>query len=419
MLRRLPSSLSSEAIRTVWKHSRDANPSTAGASGIDWIRAAAFSAHLAENIAEMRDDIRKDNYRFKNLRIAPIEKPSGGYRIIAIPTVRDRLLQRALLQHLEADHRFSVRSAISYGFTKSRTLADAQLQALNLRDMHPWVLQADIVQFFDRIPRQNVKRLIKKHVRSTIVGELLSAAVDCELDARDKVAAALALDNGVIKGVGLRQGMPVSPLLSNLLLKDFDNALVKRGINAIRYADDIAVFADSRNACRDALKFVRDTLAKLHLNVPDLAEDSKTKLREPSESVEFLGVEIKRAENGYVLAAPSKKLAKIDGELAKIASVESCIENRRNLGQVVQTLDSFVIGHAASMAVLKQPNDFLSRLEASKQRCIEDLLTNILGKEAVKKLDKEKRAILGLTSFPTEKKKLGSTATKKRVRPSS
>jgi hypothetical protein len=56
--------------------------------------------------------------------------------------------------------------------------------------------------------------------------------------------------------IGLRQGMPVSPMLSNLLLKRFDEGLDKQGIVAVRYADDIAVFARSREECLEALAAV-------------------------------------------------------------------------------------------------------------------------------------------------------------------
>jgi retron-type reverse transcriptase len=156
---RLPGSLSRDAIRTVWNQCRDSTPSTAGAAGVDNLSASVFASRLAEHIAAMREDIRAGVYRFSKLRIAPIQKPTGGYRIIAIPTVRDRLLQRALLAHLENDRRFDASSPISFGFTRGRTLSLAQERALELRQTRPWVLQADIVKFFDRIRRRDVKAL--------------------------------------------------------------------------------------------------------------------------------------------------------------------------------------------------------------------------------------------------------------------
>ncbi len=398
-MRRLPASLSDKSIRLVWKLSRDAKPSEAGAYGVDHVKAPVFASHLSENVAKLRTDIQKDAYRFSRLRMAPILKPSGGHRIIAIPTVRDRLLQRALLAHLEADNRFNATSLISFGFTKNRSLAHAQRRALELRQLHPWVLKADIVKFFDQIPRGQIKGLVRKRVRSKIISGLLCDAIDCELEDGNGWATEIARSNGIKKGLGLRQGMPVSPLLSNLFLKGFDDALAKQGLHAVRYADDIAVFADSEIECQDALTFIRSCLAPLKLKVPELMDDTKTTISEPSKPAEFLGVEIKLFGNRYELRAPAKKIARIEADMAKICSVEQCVKDQTNIGKVVRTLESLIIGHRASMAVLDNPEDFISRLEAAKKRYLRLLLVALIGEKAVSGLNDNQLAILGLRAF--------------------
>ena len=337
-MKRLPGTLSLDSIKKVWSISRDATPSTEGAAGIDGIRASVFSSNLDANIHDMRNAIRTGIYRFSRLRGAPVPKATLGYRIIAVPTVRDRLLQRAILRHLEATPKFSAKSEISYGFTKQRTLADAQRRALSLRESHGWVLQADIVKFFDRIPRKAVKSLILQQVGWKLIAELLCSAVDCELDEGNQATANIAYQNGIRKGLGLRQGMPVSPMLSNLILKRFDESLIKRGIIAIRYADDIAVFGKNRNDCSDALDFIRDKLADLDLEIPDLEGGGKTSICGPSEIVQFLGVEIRRFDNGYKLRAPAKKLEKIESVMAEATSIDNCIRNHQNIGHVVRML---------------------------------------------------------------------------------
>jgi len=398
-MKRLPSSLSAEAIRAVWKLSRDSSPSTAGAPGVDGTTAPVFASRLSEHIEGMREDVRTGTFRFSKLRMAPIAKPSGGYRIIAVPTVRDRLLQRALLSRLEAAPRFDATSPISYGFTKGKSLSGAQRHAAGLRNAHPWVLQADIVKFFDRIRRQDAKILIRKQVGWRVVAELLCNAVDCELEDGGGRGADIAQANGIQKGLGLRQGMPVSPLLSNLVLKRFDDAIAKSGFAAIRYADDIAVFGDSKRDCLDALKFIQGSLAKLNLNIPELIDGGKTILSEPSNVVEFLGVEIRRFGESYKLCAPATKLDVINAEMAKLASVEGCIAGRRNIGHLVRALDAFVIGHRASMAVLDHAEEFTLRLEALKQKHLKALLINLIGKRAVQFLDDDRLSILGLKPF--------------------
>jgi RNA-directed DNA polymerase len=358
-----------------------------------------FASRLKENIQVMREEIRVGTYRFNKLRMAPIPKPSGGYRIIAIPTIRDRLVQRALLRHLEGAPRFRAVSEISFGFTKGRTLADAQRRALVYRQQYPWVLQADIVKFFDNIRRSDIKKLITRKVRRMVVAELLCAAVDSELEDGGGRGAEIVQAAGIQKGRGLRQGMPVSPMLSNLLLLDFDETLASRGIVAIRYADDVAIFANNANECRDALAIIQQNLARIELKIPELVEGGKTVLSDPSKPVEFLGLEIKRFGQVYKLCTPNKKLQQIESDMAAIASIDRCIKEKQNIGHVVRSLDSFVIGHKASMTVLDDFESFLQRLEAAKRKHLNSLLISLIGSRAVEALDDSCRSVLGLQPF--------------------
>lgn len=397
---RLPSSLSEDSIRLVWKDSRDSKRN-AGAAGVDRISAEKFKQELRDNICAIQKDVRDGAFRFRSLRAAPVLKPTGNYRILAIPTVRDRLVQRCLIRHLENDPRFNGTSSISYGFSRGRSLQAAQTHACEIREHRPWVAQADIIKFFDRIPRLEIKKLVQKKVRSAVVRDLLFQAINCELEDWGGKAAQIAKENGIQKGVGLRQGMPASPMLSNLLLKSFDDALAKKGITAIRYADDLAIFGETKAECEEALVFIRDALKRLELEIPELGPKSKTKVCGPSESVTFLGVDIKRDNKGYKLCAPFEKIDEISRKMASIANMQRCISNKINIGRVVLNLESFVIGHSASMAVLGEveQENFESRLRAKAQKNIESLLIEIIGKKAVAQLDDDRRALLGIQLF--------------------
>ena len=82
-----------------------------------------------------------------------------------------------------------------------------------------------------------------------------------------------------------------------------------------------------------------------------------------------------------------------------MASFDSCVSQRRNIGQIVRALDSFVIGHVASMAVLHDGQEFLTKLEGLKRKQLKALLATIFGTQAVRKLDDDQLAILGLQAF--------------------
>jgi RNA-directed DNA polymerase len=403
-MKRLPKSLSSQSFKEAWKDGRDSKTaSVVGAPGVDGVRAQVFAGELASQISQIRSDLQNGRYKFNALRLAPIRKPSGGYRIIAIPTVRDRLVQRTILRALEADPRFQAESPIAYGFAKGRSLADAQRQSLAHRQHKPWMLQADIVKFFDRIDRAKLEALIARKVRGKSLSSLLLSAIRCEIESSTGKSAAIVKEACIQTGVGLRQGMPVSPMLSNLLLKSFDEALLKRHMTAIRYADDVAIFGSNRKELEVALSFIQEKLSELHLEIPELGDGSKTIIKSPSESVEFLGVEIKRAEAKYILTAPAKKLEAIEADMRLAASLEECVKNSRTISQVGRSLDSFIIGHNASMAVLDNPKPFIERLEAAKKRALTALMVEIIGQKAVAMLDAERRAVLGLEKFEESK----------------
>lgn len=398
MAANLPKALSEKAFRGVWKTSRDGKGSHPGKPGIDGLRAEEFSSNLANHISRIRHEIALGHYRFSSLRPAPIVKKSGKIRIIAIPTVRDRLVQRAIIKHLENDPRFSEKSAISYGFLKDRKLSDAPDRAIELRSRHNWVLQTDIIKFFDQIDRSDLNKNIAK-IRSKTIRDLIIQCIRCEIDSKEPGLNKLVSESGIVSGRGLRQGMPLSPLLSNLVLKDFDKALQADGLRAIRYADDIAVFCDSESECRAALTFLKKSLAELKLKIPDLDEEDKTKIYGPTESAEFLGLEIRWSQDGYILCAPEAKLIALEARMKEIASLAYCTDNRRDLGQVVRTLDSIIGGYDGVLIKASNKEKFLDRARIQRKHAIEGLLVELFGQQALSKLNRAKRAVLGIETF--------------------
>lgn len=405
-MRRLPPTLSSESFKVVWSKSRDSKGKQAGASGVDRISAAEFSKAIQSQISQIRSEISANTYKFSKLRAAIVEKKiPNTYRIIAIPTVRDRLLQRVLLTHLRSDKKFQayLNSAISYGFNEGKHLENAIRDAQIFRQKKPWVLQADIIKFFDRIPRSTTKELVNKKVRSKAIATLICQSIDCEVALDDQYSKSIARQNGLISGMGLRQGMPLSPVISNLLLRTFDKAIEKAGICAIRYADDIAVFANSRAECETAESFIRNELKKFELTIPELASGSKTVISDPSATIEFLGIEIKRYGNQYKILPPFKKIQAIKQSIDQQAKVENCIKSHFDIGKLSQFLDRFTIGHKNALRFVDNADEFHQRLEAAKREALKKLLEEIFGSNRIANLNQDQMAILGIGKFKTEK----------------
>lgn len=397
MPKRLPGVFSEPSLRAIWKASRDGRGYKPGGPGVDRTTAEQFASHLSIHIDRIRDDVARGTYRFLPLKPHLLTK-GDGYRVLAIPTVRDRFVQRAIIRHLDSDSKFSVATPISFGFRKDLGIDDAHARALELRREYPWVLKVDIVQFFDRLDRSLLLSKVAP-IRSKTIKYLIQQAVECEIDTRFEKQLSVAEGNGILKGEGLRQGMPLSPVLSNVMLKGFDTAIQKAGLKAVRYADDIAIFCASKQDCLHALAFVKGQLAELKLIVPDLEPGSKTVIFEPSEIAEFLGLDIRRTATGYELIAPTKKLQKIAAKMREVASVTECNRAKRTVSQVSQTLDSVIAGHRGIVSKVANGDDFLNRLLDEKRKAMNALLAELIGSDVISALTAEKRAILGWADF--------------------
>lgn len=297
-------------LKTAWKESRDAT-GRGGAPGVDKVTPAMFRERLESNFIALRKQLIEGTYKFQPLKASLIQKDNGKFRVICIPSVQDRLAQRLILRRLTfPKDRLRVLTGVSFGVSKGKDqgVHAAIDKAIKQRNQYPWVLKTDISQFFDKIPRDFLKDKIKARVKSKSLIPLILGAVDCEIKPRNKTQKKLIEESGIKKGRGLRQGMPLSPLLSNLVLSDFDRKLQRRGLQVLRYADDIICFCEAEVECLEAQKYIEQELNKLELSIPSLGGgNSKTTVHSPAESVVFLGVEIYKQNEIYNKKIPKKQ----------------------------------------------------------------------------------------------------------------
>ena len=240
-----------------------------GGPGGDAVTLAQFERRLDEEIATLRRSIVTGRYRPGPLRRIAVPKSDGGERILAIPCVRDRVVQTALLLVLQplVEQR---QSHASFGYRPARGVAEA-LDAV--RRAHAaglsWTLEADIVQYFASVPHHR------------LLGEL-AIWIEAE-DVLCLLAQWLAgFSDG---GVGIAQGAPISPLLANLYLHPMDRLLVAAGYVPVRYADDFVVLARGAHAVEQAWRMTEGILAERGLGL----KDRKTRIVAPGVAFTFLG----------------------------------------------------------------------------------------------------------------------------------
>jgi retron-type reverse transcriptase len=238
--------LISEAnLRDVWKEYRPRAKNSA--PGVDGITPKQFNDNLTEQIASIRKKV-SDGYFFSALRAVSVpKKDPTKFRIICVPTIQDRVVQRALLRVIERRaSRLRIANDVSFGFVKDtdstkRGAPAARAVAIQRRQTKQWVFKADISAFFDRINRRDLIVNFRRSFQLKSLMPLVEAAIACEVDASDPRIKRILNENGIKIGEGLRQGMPLSPILSNFVLRDFDQAFVAARYDLVRYADDLIV----------------------------------------------------------------------------------------------------------------------------------------------------------------------------------
>ncbi len=250
-----------------------------GAAGIDKMSVEKFGERALERLEQLSADLRNKSYRPQPVRRVLIPKNGGGQRPLGIPTVRDRIVQQALLQVLEPifEAKFSNRS---HGFRRERGCATA-LRVVDraVRHGYGWVVDADIETFFDTVDHEKLLEALNEEVADASVLKLI----------RQILRAGVVLPEAAEvepTELGTPQGGPASPLLANIYLHRLDERMVEAGYGLVRYADDFVIFAKSESEATAALPLAREVLeGELGLTL----HPEKTRVVSVAEGFAFLG----------------------------------------------------------------------------------------------------------------------------------
>jgi RNA-directed DNA polymerase len=247
-----------------------------GSAGGDGMTVQQLPEFLKQHWPAIRNQLLSGTYKPQPVKRVEIPKPGGGVRQLGIPTVLDRFVQQAVMQVLQSkwDRKFS---AHSYGFRLGRSAHQAVEQAQQYQAAgYRWVVDLDLEKFFDRVNHDRLMAKIAAQVSDKRLLKLIRAFL-----------TAGVLENGLVSPVdeGTPQGGPLSPLLSNIVLDEFDRELERRGLRFARYADDCNIYVRSRRAGERVMSSItRFLTTKLKLQV----NEQKSAVARPWER-KFLG----------------------------------------------------------------------------------------------------------------------------------
>ena len=218
--------------------------SNKGSGGIDRMEVDELLPYLRCHKDKLIASIYDGNYHPNPVRRVEIPKSNGKTRNLGIPTVVDRLIQQAISQVLQPLYEPQF-SPTSYGFRPHRSAHDALLKCGEyISAGYVFTVDMDLEKFFDTVCHSKLIEILSRTIKDGRVISLIHKY----------------LNSGVLIGgkkeaspVGVPQGGPLSPLLSNIMLNELDKELERRGHLFVRYADDLVIFCKSRRSAQRTL----------------------------------------------------------------------------------------------------------------------------------------------------------------------
>ena len=302
-----------------------------GAAGIDGMTVEELGAYLSENGENIREQLRTRRYKPQPVKRVEIPKPDGGVRNLGVPTVVDRFVQQAVAQVLTPifeeqfhDH--------SYGFRPNRCAQQAVLKALEMmNDGHSWIVDIDIAKFFDTVDHDKLMTIFGRTIKDgdviSVVRKFLVSGVMIDDEYEDTI-------------VGTPQGGNISPLLANIMLNELDKELEARGLDFVRYADDLIVMVGSRQAADRVMKSVtRFIEEKLGLKV----NAEKSKVDKPK-GIKYLGFGFyfDSFAKAYKAKPHPKAVAKFKTQMKKLTCRSWGVDNAYKVQKLNQLIRGWI-----------------------------------------------------------------------------
>ena len=320
--------------------------SNKGAGGIDGMSVEELLGYLRNNQEQLIQKLKDGKYKPNPVRRVEIPKETKGeFRKLGVPTVVDRVFQQAITQVLSPIYEKQF-SENSFGFRPDRGAHDALKQCqTNVNDGYVYVVDMDLEKFFDTVCQSKLIEVLSRTIKDGRVISLIH-----------KYLNAGVISRGIFEKteVGMPQGGPLSPLLSNIMLNELDKELTRRGHRFVRYADDCMIFCKSRKSAERTLNnIVPYVEGKLFLKV----NRTKTCVAHISK-VKYLGYSFYRYKGTCRFRVHPKSVIKMKNKIRELTDRHNGWGNEYRALKLTQFIRGWVNYFGmADMKRLLQSND--------------------------------------------------------------
>ena len=323
--------------------------SNKGAGGVDGMNVDELLSFLRDNGTQLKQQLMDGKYKPNPVRRVEIPKETKGeFRKLGVPTVADRVFQQAITQVLTPiyEEQFSENS---YGFRPCRGAHDALKQCqTNVNDGYVYVVDMDLEKFFDTVCQSKLIEVLSQTIKDGRVIALIH-----------KYLNAGVISRGIFERteVGMPQGGPLSPLLSNIMLNELDKELTRRGHRYVRYADDCMIFCKSRKSAERTLKNITPFIErKLFLKV----NREKTCVSHISK-VKYLGYSFYKYRGKCRFRVHPKSVAKMKNKIRELTNRSNGWGNEYRALKLTQFIRGWVnyFGMADMKALLTKIDEWL------------------------------------------------------------